>query len=268
MKVVGQDRRLLKQVIGFVLRSVHSVPRPPRSELPYRRATRVDGVDPSDGAIFWGLSPEVSGRLESLRREERTSDYVIRLAAYVGTLSMETGDPNVAVYMSLSNRARPATRDVLGCCATAAILQLRCDGNVTFRELLISVRDRLRAMQARADVPYDHVHREMRAWRIKMPQGRAIMSVAWTHATLRCGDIEIASLPDRNITAPPLQFDTKFDMQNEAENCSVLFDARTYDPEKVRGFIARFKAVLDHVSLAPDRRIGDAFASIKSSAPG
>jgi hypothetical protein len=267
MKTVGPKKRLLKQVIGFVLRGALSVPRPPRSDLPFKRPSPVDSVDPEQGMILWGFSPDLTTRLGSLRRQERTSDYVIRLAAYTAALSMETGDSHVAVYLSLSNRAHPATRDVLGCCLTAAILQVRCDSDATFRQFLASVRDRLRAMQLHADVPYDRIHREMRDWRIKMPQGRAILSTAWAHTTIRCGDIEITCLPDRNLTAPPLQFDTKFDLENEAANCSVLFDAQSYDPEKVRGFVERFKALLDLVSRTPDVRVGNAFASVKASAP-
>ena len=106
MKVVGADKRPLKQIIGFILRSVFAVPRPPRSELPFKRPAPVNDVDPDDGMIRWGLAPDVSIRLDSLSRQERTSDYVTRLAAYVAALAMETGDPNVAVYLTLSNRAR------------------------------------------------------------------------------------------------------------------------------------------------------------------
>jgi condensation domain-containing protein len=267
MKRVGPGRRLLKQIVGFMLRSVFLLPRPPRADLPYRRTNPVGGIDPGEGTIYWGVAPEVSSRLDALRRQERASDYVVRLAAYVAMLSMETRDENVSVYLSLSNRSRGVTRDVLGCCATSAILQLRCDGDATFRQLLVSVKDRLRAMHLHADVPYDRIHREMRAWRIKMPQGRAVLSTAWAHPMIRCGDIEIACLPDRTMTAPPLQFDTKFDLENEAENCSVLFDARRYDPEKVRGFVARFKRLLDHVTRTPDAPVRDVFASIKVAQP-
>jgi amino acid adenylation domain-containing protein len=267
MKVVGADKRTLKQIIGFILRSAFAAPRPPRSELPFKRPAPVNDVDPGEGMIRWGLSPDVSIRLDSLSRQQRTSDYVIRLAAYIAALALETGDPNVAVYLTLSNRAQPLTRDVFGFCATSAILQLRYDPNESFRQFLSRVRDRLRTMQQHADLPYDRVHREMRAWRIKMPQGRAILSSTWAHPTIRRGDIEIVCLPDRTMTAAPLQFDTKFDAEDEAGNCSVLFDATRYDPEKVQGFIERFKTLLDVVSRSPDARIADAFAPAGPSTP-
>ena len=267
MKVVGADKRPLKQIVGFILRSVFAVPRPPRSELPFRRSAPVNDADPDDGIIRWGLASDVSIRLDSLSRQERTSDYVTRLAAYVAALAMETGDPNVAVYLTLSNRAHPLTRDVFGCCATSAILQVHCDPDDSFRQLLACVRDRLRTMQQHADLPYDLIHREMRAWRIKMPQARAILSNTWTHPTIRCGDIQITCLPDRSRVAPPLVFDTRLDLENEAENCAVLFEAGKYDPKQVVGFVERFKALLDSVSRAPDRRIGDAVASVRVTGP-
>ena len=100
-----------------------------------------------------------------------------------------------------------------------------------------------------------------------MPQARAILSNTWTHSTIQCGDIQITCLPDRSRAAPPLVFDTRIDLENEAENCAVLFEASKFDPRKVAGFVERFKALLDGVSRAPDRRIGDAFASVRVTRP-
>jgi hypothetical protein len=64
-----------------------------------------------------------------------------------------------------------------------------------------------------------------------------------------------------------MALDTRLDLGNEAENCAVLFDAGKYDPNRVLGFVERFKALLDIVSRVPDTRIGDAFASVKLSSP-
>ena len=207
----------------------------------------------------------MSGRLSALGRQEGTSPYVTRLAVYVAMLAAETGDPNVVLYTSLSNRGRPETRNVFGCCATPAILMVRCDEQRTFRQLLSFVRDRLRVMQLHADLPYDRIHHEMRTWKIKMPQGRAILSSAWSHAPIHCGGVEMTVLPERFIGAVPLAFDVRLDIANEERNCGVLFDAAYYDPAKVRGFVGRFAALLDVVSRAPDMRLTEAMASIKGA---
>ncbi len=263
MNVMERAPRPLKQAIGAGLRSAMRPPLPPRCELPFKRAVAADEIDASEGLINWGVSSEASRRLEALARDQSASHYVTRLAAYVAMLASETGDPNVVLYTPLSNRGRPETRDVFGCCATSAIVMLHCNPQRTFRQHLRIVRDRLRAMQLHADIPYDRIHRDMRAWKIKMPQGRAILSTAWTHAPIHCGGIEITSLPDRHLAAAPLAFDVKFDTADETRNCSVLFDAVHYDPEKVRGFINRFAALLDAVARDPDMRVNDAMRAVE-----
>jgi hypothetical protein len=111
-----------------------------------------------------------------------------------------------------------------------------------------------------SDLPYDRVHREMRAWKIKMPQGHAILSVARMHPGLHCGGVEISQLPDRFVSVMPAMFNVMLDAANEEENCFVLFDARIYDPARVRKFIDRFIRLLDLVSRQPDIGIDQALA--------
>jgi amino acid adenylation domain-containing protein len=260
MNAVRPKRQLLKKAAGLLLRSVLRPPLPPRSELPFKRAKPASGVDPSEGMIGWGLKSDVSRRLNELGRHEGATEYMTRLAAFVAVLAAETGDPNVVLYTALSNRNQPATRGLFGCCASLVVLMFRCDGTSSFREFLAAVRDRVRTMQRHADLPYDRVHREMRAWKIKMPQGHAILSVARTHPGSRCGGVEISQLPDRVVSAMPAIFNVMLDAANEEENCYVLFDAGVYDPARVRKFIDRFITLLDLVSRRPDITIDQALA--------
>jgi hypothetical protein len=259
MRVLRPRSRIVKQVIGLALRTILMPPPPPRCELPFVRQAPAMDVDPGEGVVDWGMPAEVSARLRGLAREEHASNYVTRFAAYVATLAAESGHPDVVVYASLSNRARPVTQGVFGCCSSPAMLVLRLDVNSTFRQLLGMVRDRLRAMQRHADLPYHRVRSEMRAWKIKMPIGGAILSRAWTHPDIRAGDVEIACLPDRFVTAPPFVFDTKLNMDDESGGCAVHFDARYYHPDGVRGFVRRFEALLDAVAGSPDTRLRDVF---------
>jgi hypothetical protein len=133
-----------------------------------------------------------------------------------------------------------------------------CDGKQSFRQLLLAVRDRVRSLQCYADFPYDRVYRELREWKLKMPQGRSILSTGWSHPDIRCAGIEITCMPSRAVNVMPIGFDVKFDMANEQRHCQVLFDAGLYDPRAVRSFVGRFQRLLDSVSRHPDVAIAEA----------
>jgi len=181
-------------------------------------------------------------------------------------LGAEMNDPNVIVYSALSNRNRPATDGVFGSCAATAMLMFRFEKNLSFREQLRLVRDRLRTIQQYADLPCDRVHREMRSWKTKMPQGRAMLSMVRGHACLRCANLEITSLPGVMVSVMPTAFNVVFESANDEESCSVLFNAAIYDPAKVDGFIERFTKFLDAVSRQPDARMDQIVALPSASA--
>jgi amino acid adenylation domain-containing protein len=260
MKVMRPKSRVQKAMMGLLLRSLLRPPLPPRGELPFKRSHPKKDVDPSEGMMNWGIRADIAHRLNELGRQQGATEYMTRLAAFVAILAAETDEPNVVLYTALSNRDHPATRGVLGCCATPVILIFRCDGRCSFQEFLAVVRDRLLSMQHHADLPYDRVYRDMRAWKIKMPHGRAILGMSRGHPIISSGGVEISQLPDRFVSIMPTMLNVLLDADNEEENCSVGFDAGVYDPEGLRKFINRFIAFLDVVSRQPDIRIEEAIA--------
>jgi amino acid adenylation domain-containing protein len=252
-------RRLIKPILGLLLRWFYRVPLLPRITLPFQRPAPLPHLDASEGVLEWGIPGEVSTRLDDLARQTGATSYMVRLAAYMALLAVETNDPNVVLYTALTNRSRAATRDVFGFCASPTIIMVRCEGEQSFRQLLLRVRDRMRSLQAYADLPYDRVYRELREWKIKMPQGRSMLSAAWSHPDIHCGGIKITCLPSRAVNAMPAGFDVKVDFANEQRNCQVLFDASLYDPQGVHNFIRRFERLLDLVSQHPDRALSEAW---------
>jgi arthrofactin-type cyclic lipopeptide synthetase C len=258
MSVVPSTLGPAKKLLGIFLRTFHRVPLPPRGELPFKRPTPVMGLDPGEGTITFGLDPATSQRLNRLGREASATYFTVRLAAYVALLADEIGDPNVVVYTAFSNRARSETNGVFGFCASPTIFVFRCERGQTFRGLLSAVRDRLQAMQAHIDLPFDHVYRGLRAWKVKPPQGRTILSMTWMHSEMHCAGVEMTCIPERSTEFMPVGFDMKFDMTHEESECRVLFDASRYDPAGVQRFLARFIRLLDAFAGDPDTTIGNA----------
>jgi amino acid adenylation domain-containing protein len=267
MSLVPSTLAPAKKLLGVLLRTLYRVPLPPRGELPFKRPTAIPGLDPAEGTIVFGLDAATSQKLNRLGREASATYFTVRLAAYVALLADEIRDPNVVVYTAFSNRGRSATNGVFGFCASPTIVMFRCERTQTFRQLLSAVRDRLQAMQAHIDLPFDHVHRELRAWKVKPPQGRTILSMTWMHSDIHCAGVEMTCFPERSTQFMPVGFDMKFDMMHEASECRVLFDAGLYDPAGVRRFLARFIRLLDVVAREPDTPIGEALTQSLAAEP-
>jgi hypothetical protein len=70
----------------------------------------------------------------------------------------------------------------------------------------------------------------------------------------RFGGLEIA-LQDRGVATMPWRFWLQLDRWNEASLCRCLFDARIYDPEKVRAMLTRYQQLMETVCENPDRTL-------------
>jgi hypothetical protein len=122
-------------------------------DLPFRRVRRRIGVDPAEGVIYWGLAPEISQRLNDRAREQGATYYMIRLAAFVALLAAETGESDMVLGTYVTNRNRIALQTMFGLFVNLLTLRVRCDPDMSFRELLSAVREQVATSAAHSAIP-------------------------------------------------------------------------------------------------------------------
>jgi amino acid adenylation domain-containing protein len=229
-------------------------PRP--LNLPFQRAEPLANIDPIEGIIPWGLAPDVSRRLNELGHKESATYYVVRLAAFAALLAAETGDREIVIGSYMNSRRHEAVREMLGLFTNPVAVILNCDLTNTFREWLLTVRQRFLAVQAHADIPYEWLRREMHNQNVVMPEIRAMLNVGQPHRALRFAGLELVSL-GQLFDKMHWGFVVRVAEEDEEQDCSVYFDAGIYDPAGVRDLIDRFKHLLDAVSRKPDSPINE-----------
>lgn len=107
---------------------------PPALDLPYDRPQPA-------GQTFQGatrpfeLSPQLTAGLNELARGERTTLFVVLLAAYNVLLGRCCRQEDVAVGTILANRTRPELEGLVGFIANTLVLRNDLSGDPTFREL-------------------------------------------------------------------------------------------------------------------------------------
>ncbi len=224
---------------------------PPALQLPFERTAPLAEADPALGLIWWGTGIEASSRLESLQRTLGVSYFVVRLAAFAAALADETGQDDLVLGTYVTNRRRFEFQAMIGFFANLATLRLRCDQTQTFGAWVSALRRTVNETQARSEIPYEQLCEELRKEDLSPPEIRAIFSVSEQTGNMRIGGLELSWL-DRRMETMPWGFTLNFDRNDENRRCRADFDARIYDPDRVRAFIGRLVRFLDTASLHPD----------------
>jgi amino acid adenylation domain-containing protein len=240
---------------------LHSENLPPL-KLPFRRLWRSRHACPADGLIWWGVDPAISQRLENLAREEGATYYVIRLAALIALLANKAGQHDVVLGTYFSGRNRVEWQNMFGDFSNQAILRLRCDPKQTFREWLPKVRKMVGEAQAHAEIPSKRLREQLLRRGVRPPDIRVIFTVSEHTGPVRFGGLEVVWLK-RRMEGMPWGFSVTLDQHNEEHSCRVSFDARIYEPSRVRKWLDRFVRLLHAVSHNPDLSVGKLLAISK-----
>ena len=233
----------------------HLIGAPRVLELRCRRMEPSVGVDPSQGRLRWGLDPETSRLLHDLQISESTTYYIVRLAAFVVLLALESGQPDVVLGTYVTNRNSMALQNVIGFFVNLVTLRFRPDGETTFREWLSIIGKGFVEAEARSQIPYEEMRKEFLRHDMTAPDIQVIFSIAPRRKPIQFADLQISWLDpyfDSRIDAMPWGFSMNLDENDEHLNCVVTFDANLYEPIGVRRLVRRYLNLLDTVSRNPD----------------
>ena len=153
---------------------------------------------------------------------------------------------------------------MFGCFVNLTPLRLRCDPARTFREWLPVMRKIVGETQARSGIHYEQLCGELRKRGVNPPEVGVIFSMSEHNAPLHFGGLELTWL-NQHIENMPWGFNLVFDPHNEEHQCHAAFDARIYNPARVRVWLRRFMRFLDAASRSSDLSIGQLLAMSKKA---
>ncbi len=258
--VLGSKTRAYEETLDWWSR-LHSEKLQPL-KLPFQRLLRSRDALPADGLIWWGLDPATSERLEDIAREECATCYVVRLAALIALLADNASRHDVVLGTYVTGRNRVEFHDIMGDFSNQVMLRLRCDPGLTFREWLPTVRKTVGEAQLRGEIPYERVREEMLRRGTSPPDIRVIFTLSEHTAPVRFGGLEVL-WHKRRMEGMPWGFCVAMDRHNEEHGCRVTFDARVYDPVRVRKWVGQFVRLLDAISKNPGLPVAKLLAMTK-----
>jgi hypothetical protein len=224
---------------------------PPPLVLPFRRTEPEPTAAAEEGAIWWGMMPDVSRALDQQGRDANATWFMVRLAVLAAQLALETDSDDLLLATYTGGRSVAATRAMFGCFSNVVPLRLRISPMLSFSEILTRVRTCVIAMKPHGDFPFELLSSGLAARGIEPPELRLIFNPG-TRVHRDFADLEITPLK-RTYPAMPWGFTFSPSRPREATNCNVAFDARIHDPAGVRQFIERFQALAVEVAAEPGR---------------
>jgi hypothetical protein len=223
--------------------------------LPFARPAPAANVSPGDGVLWWGVAPEVSGRLDQLGREAGATCFMVRLAAFAAYLAVATDREEIVFGTYLTNRHLAETQAMFGFFSNLTTIRLAVAHNESFRECLARVRTAVVETSSRAEVPYGLLSWEFQREQLALPEIRTIFAMRDVRP-MCFGGLEVTPLR-RRYSVMPWEFTFQVDRWEEADRCCATFDARKHDPAGVASFIAGYQGLAGSVCTHPERPLSE-----------
>jgi len=101
------------------------------------------------------IPAEVAGALRALSRREGVTLFMVLLAAFKALVFRYTGHADISVGTGIANRRWHEVESLIGMIINTLVLRTNLEGDPTFRELLMRVREVCLGAYAHQDLPFD-----------------------------------------------------------------------------------------------------------------
>jgi amino acid adenylation domain-containing protein len=203
------------------------------------------------------LSESLSRSLKELSRREGATLFMTLLAAFSTLLYRYSGQCDIIIGTPIANRNRAETESLIGFFVNTLIFRTRLSEQMTFRELLVQVREMALEVYAHQDLPFEKLVEELQ------PE-RSLSHSPVFQVMLDLQNAPMHDLELQGLRLTPLPFDSrmaKFDLvltvgetdgrlSGQLEYNTDLFDAAT-----VRRMARHLEHLLETTVSNPDEQV-------------
>lgn len=208
------------------------------------------------GQVPVRVGPDVCDRLRDIAGAERTSLFVVVLAACQFVLGQTAGVDDVVVGTAYAGRSDPDLDGVIGYFTNTVALRTDLTGAPTLRGLLRRVRNRVLDAMDHQEVPFDEV-----VHALDLHRDRAVNPLFQHWFALAEGDLAEHALALADVRATLIEtpvtitrFDTELELRvvDGALTGSLTYARELFDAENASRLARRFERLLELASAAPD----------------
>jgi amino acid adenylation domain-containing protein len=205
------------------------------------------------------LSPELSGSLEKLARNEGVTLFMVLLSAFQLLLSRWSGQENIVVGSPIANRTQAVTEGLIGFFVNMLALRAELGVQQSFRQLLAQVRERTLGAYAHQDLPFEQVVEMLKPERdlSRQPVFQAVFALQNTpRESLQLHGLQMRALGDQQITS---KFDLTLALTGTVEGLrgSLEYATDLFEASTMASFARQYERVLAAIAANPGARIGE-----------
>ena len=230
---------------------------PSAVKLPLDRPRR-DNSGTKGASRIGRLAPEIQESLHQLAMHQKVTPFMLLLAGFKVFLHRLTGQEDIIVGSPMACRHHVETEQVIGLFANTLPLRTRVSGELTFEQLLASVRDGVVSAFCHQDMPFEKLVETLQ------PERVADQTPFISTLYLYQNDIEFPELPGLQLTFLELGTETaKFDLTvfvAEVDEGLVLgmeYNSELFDAKTIDGFLGQYQQLLCEVVANPSQRISE-----------
>ncbi|MDB6024686.1 MAG: amino acid adenylation enzyme/thioester reductase family protein [Verrucomicrobiales bacterium] len=212
------------------------------------------------GALYhFYIGPEVARILDTFRRQENVSLFVVTLAAFKAVLFRYTGQEDLVVGSLASSRQRSELRNLIGFFVNTQILRSSIHPGLTFQELVAQVNNLSLSALAHADVPFDKIVETLKPDRD--PSHTPLFQSLYSFHSLPRKALELQGLKVQqlHVDTGASKFDLSLDVNELADGLSGIFEYNTdlFDKETIGRMASHFQSLIAAAAADPSRPISE-----------
>ncbi|MFC7451424.1 amino acid adenylation domain-containing protein, partial [Rhodococcus daqingensis] len=215
------------------------------------------------GRLGFEISSDTHAGLIALARANGATLFMVMHAALTVLLARLSGTSDISVGTPVAGRGEQALDDIIGMFVNTLVLRAEVDGEESFTDLLVRVRDSDLAAFGHADVPFERLVQVLNPSR--STARHPLFQVVLSFENMAGAELE---LPGLSVSADEVRVDlSKFDLQLTLSGgvsdgagpmaAEFVYATDLFDEGTVSGFVDRFLRILDSVVAEPTIAVGD-----------
>lgn len=218
-----------------------------------------------NGAIQkFTLPPATLNQLKALSRQEKSSLFMVLLAAFNVLLHRYTGQEDVIVGSPIANRNRSELENLIGFFINNLVLRSDLSGNPGFRELLGQVRELTLEAYAHPDTPFELLVEALQPKRDTSRPPLFQVMLILQNAPWEKVELPGLSLQPIEADAAAAKYDLSLYIWEEedpaaTEGLCVVFEYNTdlFEKATIVRMMAHFQTLLEAIVRDPNQKISD-----------
>jgi hypothetical protein len=214
------------------------------------------------------ISRSLLDQLKALSQREGATMFMTLLAVYYLLLYVWTGQQDILVGLTVSNRERPETVGMLGYLLNMVVVRAKASESMAFKELLAAVREAALGAFAHQDLPLSRLIEELK------PEPDTSRHPIFQVSYIYLDFPETSEMNHSGITAIPLELDngaSRFDftlaMTETRDGLITFFEYNTdlFESDTIRRKLMLFERLMKVIAHNPDQTISSIRAVAEQS---